>query len=223
VTTLLMILTMVAGTYLVAVLEGWVSTGSFRLAGPIVSAVALLGRESLVPRKPDRIFFEVAPPLLLVSSVLALAVFVLATVVALVSAPVLLYAVGYLGEERDKARFYAGMSFFSATMQILVLAGDWILLLASWELIGLSSYLLIGFWYGREGVPQAATRAFLYTRTADLGLYGGIFVLITQTGTSEISATLEVGGAAAALAGLLFLVAAAGKSAQTPLQGCFAL
>ena len=143
----------------------------------------------------------------------------LATVVALVSALVLLYAVGYVGEERDKARFYAGMSFFSAAMQTLVLAGDWILLLASWELIGLSSYLLIGFWYGREGVRQAATRAFLYTRTADLGLYVGIFVLITQTGTSEISATLEVGGAAATLAGLLLLMAAAGKSAQTPLQG----
>jgi NADH-quinone oxidoreductase subunit L len=143
----------------------------------------------------------------------------LAMVVALVSALVLLYAVGYVGEERDKARFYAGMSFFSAAMQTLVLAGDWILLLASWELIGLSSYLLIGFWYGREGVPQAATRAFLYTRTADLGLYVGIFVLITQTGTSEISATLEVGSAAATLAGLLLLVAAVGKSAQTPLQG----
>jgi NADH-quinone oxidoreductase subunit H len=77
-TTLLVILTMVAGAYLVAVLEGWVSTGSFRPAWPLVSAVALLGRESLVPRKPDRIFFEVAPPLLLVSSVLALAVLPLA-------------------------------------------------------------------------------------------------------------------------------------------------
>jgi NADH-quinone oxidoreductase subunit L len=155
-------------------------------------------------------------PLRLVAEPLTAA---LATVVAVVSALVLLYAVGYVGEERDKARFYAGMSFFSAAMQTLVLAGDWVVLLASWELIGLSSYLLIGFWYGREGVPQAATRAFLYTRTADLGLYVGIFVLITQTGTSEISATLEVGGAAATLVGLLFLVAAAGKSAQTPLQG----
>ena len=77
-TTLLVILTLVAGAYLVAVLEGWVSTGSFRPSGPIVSAVALLGRESLVPRKPDRIFFEVAPPLLLVASVLALAVLPLA-------------------------------------------------------------------------------------------------------------------------------------------------
>lgn len=73
-TTLLMVLVLFAGAYLVAVLEGWVSTGRLRPAGPILSAVALLGRESLVPRKPDRIFFEVAPPLLLVSAVLAFAV-----------------------------------------------------------------------------------------------------------------------------------------------------
>lgn len=73
-TALLAVLMLLAGGYLVAVLEGWVSTGRLRLAGPLVSAAALLSRESLVPRKPDRIFFEVAPPLLLVSAVLAFAV-----------------------------------------------------------------------------------------------------------------------------------------------------
>jgi NADH-quinone oxidoreductase subunit H len=77
-TTLLVILMLLVGAYLVAVLEGWVSTGSLRPAGPILSAVALLGHESLVPRKPDRIFFEVAPPLLLISAVLAFAVLPLA-------------------------------------------------------------------------------------------------------------------------------------------------
>ena len=77
-TTLLLILVLLAGAYLVVVLEGWVSTGRLRPAGPLVSAAALLGRESLVPRKPDRIFFEVAPPLLLVSAVLAFAVLPLA-------------------------------------------------------------------------------------------------------------------------------------------------
>jgi NADH-quinone oxidoreductase subunit H len=77
-TTLLVVLMLLAGAYLVAVLEGWVSTGSVRPAGPIVSAVAVLSQESLVPRKPDRIFFEVAPPLLLVSAVLAFAVVPLA-------------------------------------------------------------------------------------------------------------------------------------------------
>ena len=74
----LAIIALIAGAYLVAVLEGWVSTGSLSLAGPLVSAAALLSRESVVPRSPDRIFLEVAPPLLLVSAVLAGAVLPLA-------------------------------------------------------------------------------------------------------------------------------------------------
>lgn len=143
----------------------------------------------------------------------------LSGVVAVVGLLVVVYAVGYMEREADKARFFAGMSFFVAAMQALVLAGDWVLLLAAWELIGLSSYLLIGFHLERPAVASGATRAFLYTRSADLGLYAGVFVLIVASGTSEISETLRVGGPAALLAGLLLLVAAAGKSAQTPLQG----
>lgn len=73
-TTLAFLLMLLAGAYLVAVLEGWSATGRFRPAGPALSAAALLGRESIVPRKPDSIFFEVAPVLLLVSAVLAAAV-----------------------------------------------------------------------------------------------------------------------------------------------------
>lgn len=74
----LAVLALLAGAYLVAVLECWVSTGRLRPAGPLVSAVAMLSRESVVPRSPDRIFFEVGPPLLLVSAVLAAAVLPLA-------------------------------------------------------------------------------------------------------------------------------------------------
>ncbi len=72
--TALTSLLLLLGAHFVAVLEGWVSTGRFRLAGPILAGVALLGRESIVPRKPDRIFFEVAPPLMLIATVLAAAV-----------------------------------------------------------------------------------------------------------------------------------------------------
>jgi NADH-quinone oxidoreductase subunit L len=144
---------------------------------------------------------------------------VLVAVVAVVSLLVLVYAVGYMQQEDGKPRFYAGMALFSAAMQALVLAGDWVLLLAAWELIGFSSYLLIGFWFWRQGVGPSATRAFLYTRTADLGLYVAIFVLIAASGTSEISETLRVDGPASLVAGLLLLAAATGKSAQTPLQG----
>ncbi len=73
-TTVLILLLLTVGAYLVAVLEDWATSGRFRLAAPILAGIALLGRESVVPRKPDRIFFEVAPFLLLVSAILAAAV-----------------------------------------------------------------------------------------------------------------------------------------------------
>jgi len=138
--------------------------------------------------------------------------------VATVATFVLLYAVGYMRTDPEKPRFFATMLLFVTAMQALVLSGDWITMLAGWELIGFSSYLLIGFWYRRTGVASAATRAFIYTRSADLGLYIGIFVLIGASGTTEISATLTTTGPAAVIAGLLLLIAAIGKSAQVPLQ-----
>lgn len=144
---------------------------------------------------------------------------IFSTVVAVVSLLVLVYAVGYMRGERDLIRFYAGMSFFAAAMQGLVLAGDWILLLVCWELIGLASYLLIGFWFERPTVGSAATRAFLTTRSADLGLSIGIFLLVSRTGTTVIADTLHASGSTATVAGLLLLLAAMGKSAQAPFQG----
>lgn len=142
----------------------------------------------------------------------------LSLVVATVAGMVLIFATGYMRKDPERPRFFATMLLFVTAMQALVLAGDWITLLAAWEMIGFASYLLIGFWHGRAGVASAATRAFLYTRSADLGLYTGAFVLIGVAGTSEISVTLATTGTPALVAGLLLLVAAMGKSAQVPLQ-----
>lgn len=182
----------------------------------MLTAVATLARvadgarfTATLPGLPDRPLRLVVDPLAAVFS----------TVVAVVAFLVLIYAVGYMRGERDQVRFYAGMSFFAAAMQGVVLAGDWILFLACWELIGLASYLLIGFWYERPGIGSAATRAFLTTRAADLGLYVGVFLLVSRTGTTVIAETLHASGATATVAGLLLLVAAMGKAAQAPFQG----
>ncbi len=195
------------GAPVLALLGAGVSLAS---ALTLLSRVAVGARPSVeLPGLPGLPLRVVAEPLTAM----------LAAAVAVVGFLVMVYAVGYMRGEGDLPRFFAGMSFFVAAMQALVLAGDWVLLLAAWELIGLSSYLLIGFWFERPGVGKSATRAFLYTRTADLGLYVAVFVLIAQTGTSEISLTLEVGGTAAVAAGLFLLLAAMGKSAQTPMHG----
>lgn len=142
----------------------------------------------------------------------------LSLTVATVATAVLIYATGYMQRDPERVRFFATMLLFVTAMQALVLSGDWITLLAAWEMIGFASYLVIGFWHRRDGVAGAATRAFLYTRSADLGLYVAAFVLIGVAGTSEIAATLAVTGTPALIAGLLALVAAAGKSAQVPMQ-----
>lgn len=162
----------------------------------------------ILPGLPDMPLRLVAAPL---TALLAVAV-------ATVGTFVLIHAVGYMQRESHLPRFYAVMSLFLAAMQALVLAGDWVGLLAAWELIGFCSYLLIGFWFQRPEAADAASRAFLYTRSADLGLYIAVFMLIGSVGTSEIAASLEAGGGASTAAGLLLLLAAMGKSAQVPLQ-----
>lgn len=142
----------------------------------------------------------------------------LSLVVATVAASVLAYALGYMRQDAEKRRFFLIMLAFVSAMQTLVLAGDWVTLIGGWELIGFCSYLLIGFWHEKPGVAEAANRAFLYTRTLDLGLFVGVFVLIGASGSSDISTTLGVSGLPAILAGFALLLAAMGKSAQVPFQ-----
>ena len=184
---------------------------AFGLAGAIALFAGVAGGTDVtatLPFLPDLPIRLVADPL---TATLAL-------VVATVAAMVLTYAAGYMARDPERPRFFGTMLMFVAAMQLLVLSGDWITLLAAWEMIGFASYLLIGFWHRRKGVPGAAMRAFLYTRTADLGLYLAAFLLIGVAGTSEISVTLSTTGTPALIAGLLLLFAAMGKSAQVPLQ-----
>jgi len=185
-----------------------VTVGLLASLGLLANAFDGISGELILPGLPDMPLRLIATPLTAL----------LSSLVAVISSLVLVYAVGYMKQDSEKVRFFATMLLFISAMQILVLAGDWILLLAAWELIGLSSYLLIGFWYRRPGVRSAATRAFLYTRSADLGLYIAVFILIASADSSDIATTLNTSGNAAVVAGLLLLVAAMGKSAQTPLH-----
>jgi len=214
--TLIILGPLVAAALILPIRRGVPALALFGAGVSLASALALLSRVAVGARPSAELPGLPGLPLRLTAEPLTA---VLAAAAAVVGFSVMVYAVGYMRSEAGLTRFFAGMSFFVAAMQALVLAGDWVLLLAAWELIGFSSYLLIGFWFERPGVGQSATRAFLYTRSADLGLYVAVFVLIAHTGTSEISRTLEVNGAAAVAAGLFLLLAAAGKSAQTPLHG----
>ena len=149
----------------------------------------------------------------------------LATLVSLVGLIVFIYAVSYMAQDPRRGRFFAEFSLFTGSMLTLVLAADIITLFIAWELVGLCSYLLIGFWFERPGAPAAASKAFFITRLADLCLLAGVLLLIGIVGTGNIATILNVSTSGHIAPGLLLAIAlllltgAMGKSAQFPLQG----
>ncbi len=149
----------------------------------------------------------------------------MATLVSIVGLIVFLYAVSYMAEDTRRGRFFAEFSLFTASMLTLVLAADLITLFIAWELVGLCSYLLIGFWFERTGAPVAASKAFFITRLADLCFLAGVLLLIGMVGNGDIATVLSVATWGQIAPGLLLVIAlllftgAAGKSAQFPFQG----
>jgi NADH-quinone oxidoreductase subunit L len=135
------------------------------------------------------------------------------------------YSIGFMADDAGYARFFAYMNLFVFAMLILVLADNLVLLYLGWEGVGLCSYLLIGFWYDNPENGAAARKAFVMTRVGDTAMAIGLFLLFARLGTLDIQTLLHragiawpVGSGMAALAALLLLGGAVGKSAQLPLQ-----
>jgi NADH-quinone oxidoreductase subunit L len=149
----------------------------------------------------------------------------MATLVSVVGLIIFVYAASYLAGDSCLGRFFAEFSLFTGSMLTLVLSADLITLFIAWELVGLCSYLLIGFWFERPGVPAAASKSFFTTRLADLALLAGVLLLIGIVGNSRVDLMLAASTHGKIAAGLLLVIAlllftgAAGKSAQVPFQG----
>ena len=151
-------------------------------------------------------------------------------VVTVVSFLVQLYSVGYMAEDDGFARYFTYMSLFAAAMLGLVIADNLLMVYVFWELVGVCSYLLIGFWYRNRAPANAAKKAFIVTRFGDMGLLLGIILLSQAAGTFDIpaiQAMVQAGSLKAVfLSGAVFTTAvplliffgAAGKSAQFPLH-----
>ena len=138
---------------------------------------------------------------------------------------VALYSLGYMADKHDRPRFFAEIGLFVGAMLMLVLADSLILLFAAWEMVGVGSYLLIGFRYDDEGAPEAASKAFLMTRIGDTGLLLGWLLALAVTGSTDIATLVDAaqGGqlttGTITLMAFFFLAGAIGKSAQLPLVG----
>ena len=133
-----------------------------------------------------------------------------------------IYSVGYMHGDERFARFFTYMNLFATSMLTLVLANNFAVLFLGWELVGLCSYLLISFWFTRPSAAAAGKKAFIVNRIGDFGFMIALMLVFTTFGTLSYSEVLHdpgelLGAGTATAIGLLFLVGAAGKSAQIPL------
>lgn len=133
-----------------------------------------------------------------------------------------LYSIGYMHGDERFPRFFAYLNLFIASMLILVLASNYAVMFVGWELVGLSSYLLISFWFTKPEAAAAGKKAFIVNRIGDWGFLVAMMLIFAAFGTFDFATifgtaegVLSVGMATAIT--LLLFVAAAGKSAQIPL------
>ncbi len=133
-----------------------------------------------------------------------------------------IYSIAYMDHDKDRRRFFAYLNFFIAAMLLLVLGDSYLNLYVGWEGVGLASYLLIGFWNHNPAYAVAAKKAFIANRIGDVGLSLAIMIAFTQFGDVSFSGVKagasHASPAALTAIGAMLLLAAAGKSAQFPLQ-----
>ena len=148
----------------------------------------------------------------------------MALVVSGVTLAVMAYSTGYMAGDPGFARYFGFLALFGWAMQGLVLSANLLETLAFWELVGLASFLLIGFWFDRPAPAAAARKAFIMTRVGDVGFLLGVLLLIRTLGLAtipDVVAAAAPGGALTArtttLAAALLLMGVVGKSAQGPL------
>jgi NADH-quinone oxidoreductase subunit L len=132
-----------------------------------------------------------------------------------------IYSLGYMHGDERYHQFFAYLNLFLASMLILVLGESLLTLFVGWELVGLCSYLLIGFWFSKRDYASAAKKAFVVNRIGDVGFMIAMFVVFGALGslsfTEVLPAAETLAGGTAVAIGLLLFVAATGKSAQIPL------
>src|SRR6266705_4644749 len=135
-----------------------------------------------------------------------------------------IYSLGYMREDKCKSRYFAALSLFMFAMLGIVLANNFVMLFIFWELVGFTSYVLIGHWFERDAAADAAKKAFITTRIGDFGFMLGILMVWAATGSvvfAEIAprlSTLTSHPAFLTTAALLIFCGAVGKSAQFPLH-----
>ncbi len=149
---------------------------------------------------------------------------IMLVVVTLISALVHLFSLGYMHDDIRYSRYYAYLGLFTFSMLGIVLSNNILTIYVFWELVGLSSYLLIGHWYEKKSASDAGKKAFIVNRVGDVGFFIGILIIYTTlhtfllTGIFSGIAHGQLTGSLLTIAGVLIFCGAIGKSAQFPLH-----
>jgi NADH-quinone oxidoreductase subunit L len=145
---------------------------------------------------------------------------VMMLIVSGVGGLIVLYSIGYMDGDEEERRYFAYIAFFVFSMLLLVEGGNLLMLLVGWGLVGLSSYLLIGFWHDRPTAVQAAKKAFLMNAFGDATMALAFFILIAHTNSLDfgVAFNAHLSGTATNFVALGLLGGAVAKSAQIPLQ-----
>ena len=143
-------------------------------------------------------------------------------VVALISFLVHIYSTEYMKDDPRYSRYFGFLGIFTFSMNGIVLADSLIMMYIFWELVGLSSYLLIGFWFEKDSAANACKKAFLTNRVGDIGMFIGIMILFFNVGSFNINEIIygakNMDPHLLTIAGVLVFMGAVGKSAQFPLH-----
>ena len=145
-------------------------------------------------------------------------------VVTLVGSLVHIFSLGYMAEDEGKSRYFAGLSLFMFSMLGIVLANNFVMMFIFWELVGVSSYILIGHWFTKNSAAAAANKAFITNRFGDFGFMLGILMVWAASGSveflkvSQVWHGLHLSPLYLAAAAVLVFCGAVGKSAQFPLH-----
>jgi len=217
-----------AGTRISRSAAAWISTGSVFVgfAGAVVAFVQVAGESAADRSHLSTAYtwfgagtFNVAMQILVDPVSLTMML-----IITGVGGLIVWYSMGYMKGEDEERRYFAYMAFFVFSMLMLVMGGNLLLLLVGWGLVGLASYLLIGFYHDRPEAVAAAKKAFLMNAIGDAAMALGFFLLIAKTGSLDFSTTFaaasngELSSSTANLVALGLLGGAIAKSAQLPLH-----
>jgi NADH-quinone oxidoreductase subunit L len=202
----------------------------------LLSCAALLGAlaDPAAHQTANFAWFDLGPAPLRLGFLLDPLTAFMGVMVAFVGLLIFIFSTGYMKEDANAKQFFCFLSLFAAAMLGLVVANSLLLLFICWELVGLASYLLIGFWFHKPAAAAAAKKAFITTRIGDLGFLLGLLWLQDAQGTlllydggqgllepaalASLSTLLPCGLAVSTAVGLLLFCGAVGKSGQFPLH-----